>query len=45
MFNFIIALTPKFSQNNAKNDGVFNVQFHNTNLAFETSKWVTKMLK
>ena len=52
MFNFIKALTPKFSQHNAKNDGIFKVQFHNTNLALKnpkwmtlTPKWATKMLK
>ena len=41
MFNFITALTPKFSQHTAKNDGVFKVQFHNTNLALKTPKWAT----
>ena len=52
MFNFIKALMPKFSQHNDKNDGVFQVQFHNTNLALKiptwvtvTPKWATKMLK
>ena len=36
----------------SKNDGVFKVQFHNTNLALKTPKWATikpkwttKMLK
>ena len=40
MFNFIKALTPKFSQHNAKKDGIFKVQFHNTNLALKMPKWV-----
>ena len=43
LFNFIKALMPKFSQHNAKNDGVFKVQFHNKNLALKMPKWVTKM--
>ena len=41
MFNFIKALTPKFSKNIAKNDGVLKVQFHKTNLALKTPKWAT----
>ena len=45
MFNFIKALMPKFSQHITKNDGVFKVQFHNTNLALKTLKWATKMQK
>ena len=28
-----------------KNDGVFKVRFHNTNLALKMPKWATKMLK
>ena len=34
---------PIFSQRNTKNDGVFNVQFYDTNLALKTPKWATKM--
>ena len=45
MFNFIKVTMPKCSQHNAKNDGVFKVQFHNTNLALKTPKWETKMPK
>ena len=45
MFNFIKALTTKFSQLNAQKDWVFNVQFHNTFLALKIPKWVTKLPK
>ena len=52
LFNFIKALTPKFSQPNAKNVGVFKVQFYYMNfalkmpkLATKMPKWATKMLK
>ena len=45
LFNIIKALMPKFSQHNAKKDGVFKVQFHNKNLAFKMPKWVAKMPK
>ena len=44
LFNIIKALMPKFSQHNAKKDGVFKVQFHNKNLAFKMPKWATKCL-
>ena len=43
-FLFIKALIPKCSQHNAKNDGVFNVQFYKTNLALKMPKWATKMI-
>ena len=41
MFKFIKAITPKFSQHNAKNDGVFKVLFHNLNLELKTLKLAT----
>ena len=44
MINFIKALMPKFSHY-AKNDSVFKLQFHSTNLALKTPKWATKTLK
>ena len=44
LFKFIKDLTPKFSHITPKNDGVFKVQFHNTNLALKMPKWATKML-
>ena len=36
---------PQFSQNNAKNDGISKVQFHNTNLALKMPNWATSMPK
>ena len=45
LFNFIKALTPKFSQHQPKNDDIFKVQFHNTNLALKTLKWATILPK
>ena len=40
LFNFIKALTLKFSQLMAKNDGIFDVQFHNKNLALKMPMFV-----
>ena len=36
--NFIKALTPKFAPQNAKKDGIFTFQFHNTYWAVKTPK-------
>ena len=44
MFYFIKNLTPNFHNITPKNDGLFQGQFHSTNLAFEMPKWATKRL-
>ena len=43
LFNFKKAITPKFLQHNAKNDGIFKVQFHKKKLALKIPNWVIKM--
>ena len=39
MFDFIKTLSPNFHNIMPTNDSLFNAQFHNTNLAFQTPKW------
>ena len=43
--NLIKELPPKFVQQNAKNGGVFLVQFHTSDYALKMPKWLKKFLK